>query len=76
MVKIIIKTQGAAFTDGVSYLSPSARNIEVARILKKLANQLEQSAETGIDWNSVILLDINGNSVGSYTYSPADGDLK
>lgn len=72
MVKITIKTDNAAFQDEFSNIDSNVRNQEVARILRNLANQLEKSVEEGVDWNSVILLDINGNSVGSYTYSPTD----
>ena len=72
MVKITIKTDNAAFQDEFSTIDSNVRNQEVARILRNLANQLEKSVEEGVDWNSVILLDINGNSVGSYTYSPTD----
>lgn len=72
MVKITIKTDNAAFQDEFSNIDSNVRNQEVARILRNLASQLEKSVEQGVDWNSVILLDINGNSVGSYTYSPTD----
>lgn len=72
MVKITIKTDNAAFQDEFSNINSNVRNQEIARILRNLASQLEKSVEQGVDWNSVILLDINGNSVGSYTYSPTD----
>lgn len=71
MVKIIINTNSAAFTDEVAGKNdPDMRNEEVARILENLAAQLK--GMKGVNWESVALLDFNGNVVGSYTYSPTD----
>ena len=73
MVKIIINTNTAAFTDEIAGKNdPDRRNEEVARILENLAAQLK--GMQGVNWESVILLDFNGNAVGSYTYSPTDED--
>lgn len=53
MVKIEIRTGGAAFDDGnLEY--------EVARILRKIANQIENGSTSGA------AMDINGNKVGTY----------
>ncbi len=64
MIHIKISTDGAAFTDAEGIRSTFFKNMEVARILKKLADQIEQNPDT--DWNSISLFDENGNFVGNY----------
>ena len=66
-IKIVINTDNAAFCNEDGNQTCYTRNFEVARILKNLAKQLEERPD--VDWNSVILMDINGNSVGSFTHN-------
>jgi hypothetical protein len=60
MVKININTENDAFQMGGNE-SPYFRNQEVVRILRKLADNLEEN----ITAKNIVLLDINGNSVGN-----------
>ena len=55
MVKITIKTDNSAFGDCTA--------TEIARILRALAHQIESNGVT-----SLLLMDINGNKVGTYEY--------
>lgn len=59
MLKLEIKTGGAAFgeDDELSYEG----RYELARLLKKVATQIEN------DYNDGVLMDINGNKVGKWT---------
>lgn len=52
MLKIEIETGNAAFEDD--------RNMELARILRQIAERLENGEDAGR------VLDINGNKVGSF----------
>ena len=61
MVKININTENAAFIGCNGVESPYFRNQEVVRILRKLADNLEEN----ITAKNIVLLDINGNSVGN-----------
>ena len=70
MVSIKINTNNAAFHDESGVLNIEHRNYEIARILRSLSDKLEMNAS--IDWNSVMLMDSNGNSVGSFIYDPED----
>ena len=54
MIKILIETDNAAFADGPEY--------EIARILRRLAEDIEAGREPGV------LMDVNGNLVGTVTY--------
>lgn len=56
-VKIEIETLGSAFQEDEYSFS-----YEIARILKQLANRLENGGQPGY------LMDINGNKVGSVEY--------
>lgn len=58
MVKIEIKTDNAAFSE--------YPGIEIARILRKLANLLSDCVDKDLVNQTVPLLDINGNRVGVY----------
>lgn len=60
MVKITINTENDAFQMGGNK-SAYFRNMEVVRILRKLADNLEEN----ITAKNIVLLDINGNSVGN-----------
>lgn len=64
MVKIQIKTEGAAFANKRGLNTNYSKNVEVARILRKLADQISDNPD--VSWESVILIDQNGNSVGSF----------
>jgi len=64
MVKIQIRTEGSAFADVRGVYTNYSKNIEVARILRKLADQISDNPD--VSWESVILIDQNGNSVGSF----------
>ena len=52
MFRITMKTENAAFEDD--------RNMELARILRQIAERLENGEDAGR------VLDINGNKVGSF----------
>jgi len=58
MVKIEISTENSAF-EGEN------KSLEVVRILKKLANRLENDAE--LITCKIALIDLNGNKVGTCT---------
>lgn len=64
MVRIEIKTEGAAFANEVGEYTNHSRNMEVARILRNLVNQINESSDA--NWSKVILVDQNGNVVGKY----------
>ena len=64
MVRININTEGAAFANERGNYTNYSKNVEVARILKKLADQILDNPD--VEWDGVILMDQNGNSVGSY----------
>lgn len=64
MVRISIYTEGAAFANERGNYTNYSKNTEVARILKKLADQILDNPD--VEWDGVILMDQNGNSVGSY----------
>lgn len=59
MLKLEIKTGGAAFSED-DVLTTDGR-YEVARLLKKIAAQIEQGDDDGV------IMDINGNKVGRFT---------
>ena len=59
MLKLEIKTGGAAFSED-DVLTTDGR-YEVARLLKKIAAQIEQGDDDGV------IIDINGNKVGRFT---------
>ena len=61
MIIIRLKTDSSAFQNRLSY-----GDVEVARILREIADNLEQ----GIIKNS--MLDINGNSVCNISYTGKD----
>ena len=56
MIKITIKTDNAAFSDG---------RTELARILRDLADRFENS-------RALIVRDVNGNTCGSVTLTGKD----
>lgn len=61
-IQITINTDNAAFHDDEGELAPA---LEVARILKDLASELEIKAGWGIEWHvEQPILDVNGNRVG------------
>lgn len=61
MLKLEIKTGGSAFTKYDSEeLSYEGRS-ELARLLRKVAAQIETGYDDGV------IMDVNGNKVGSYT---------
>lgn len=61
-IQITINTDNAAFYDDEGFLAPA---LEVARILKDLASELEIKAGWGIEWfDEQPILDVNGNRVG------------
>lgn len=62
MITITIKTDNAAFSDG-------ARDAEIARILRTLAEQVERGG--GFNFPR----DINGNIVGNVKATGTDRDL-
>ena len=64
MVRISIYTEGAAFANERGNYTNYSKNTEVARILRKLADQISDNPD--VSWDSVILMDQNGNSVGSF----------
>ena len=64
MVRISIYTEGAAFANERGNYTNYSKNTEVARILRKLADQISENPD--VSWDSVILMDQNGNSVGSF----------
>ena len=67
MVTIKIKTDGSAFEDPFfDEINNIAKQREVSRILKKLAETLDYSAEFGKAINFCTLADINGNRVGEF----------
>jgi len=57
MVKIVIKTDNAAFEG-------NGKGPEIARILRKMADQAEQSSEG--DTQVFPIMDLNGNKVALY----------
>jgi hypothetical protein len=59
-LKISLNTDNDAFYDD--------ENLEVARILRNLADKIENNPVSGI--GGFILRDINGNSVGDIEYQP------
>jgi len=64
MVRINISTEGAAFANERGNYTNYSKNTEVARILRKLADQISDNPD--VSWESVILIDQNGNSAGSF----------
>lgn len=54
MLRLAIKTENAAFSDG-------SREMELARILRRAAERIEDGDRTGT------LMDTNGNAVGTFT---------
>lgn len=58
MLKLEIKTGGAAFSED-DVLTTEGR-YEVARLLKRIAAQIEQGDDDGV------IMDINGNKVGKW----------
>lgn len=63
MFKANIKTSNAAFHDyvmGNGKFDDYVRNDEVARILREIANKLENGYTSGV------CLDMNGNTVGDW----------
>lgn len=61
-IQITINTDNAAFHDDEGELAPA---LEVARILKDLASELEVKAGWGVEWHvEQPLMDANGNRVG------------
>lgn len=60
-----ISTDGAAFADG-------NRNIETARLLRELADNLEIHGDVDL---LVRLRDVNGNRVGFATFNAPDEEL-
>ena len=64
MVRININTEGAAFANERGNYTNYSKNMEVTRILRKLADQISENPD--VAWENVILMDQNGNSVGSY----------
>lgn len=65
MITITIKTDNAAFDDGVSGAT------EVARILRKMAEQLDESAA----FRFATVRDTNGNTVGRIMLTGKDRRL-
>lgn len=64
-VKIEISTDNAAFHDEQGNPDAYYRNLEVAAILRHLADKLEIYAQAGVKKDEgIALMDINGNSVG------------
>lgn len=61
MLKIEIKTGGAAFTNEDGEFDHYHGGEEVNRILKKVAKDIQNGYETGY------CMDINGNKVGTWT---------
>lgn len=70
MITIKINTNNAAFNNENGVSNDYIRNLETARILKKLAEKLEKLPD--VTWNAVPLYDINGNHIGSFIYNPLD----
>ena len=60
MFKMEIQTGGAAFRD--EYNNLDATGYEVSKLLKKVAEKIENGYSGGI------LIDTNGNRVGSWKY--------
>lgn len=61
MLKIEIKTGGAAFRNEDDDFDPYYGGDEIKRILKKVVDDIQNGYETGS------CMDINGNKVGSWT---------
>lgn len=70
MITIRINTSNAAFNDENGMSKNFIRNMETVRILEGLVKNLKDYPDN--DWSSVILHDMNGNSVGNFTYNPED----
>ena len=66
MIRIKIETGGAAFKDEFFDNDYAFRQRETARILRKLAEALEDASEFGKEINWCSLMDINGNRVGEF----------
>ena len=54
--KLTIKTDNAAFSE-----DEGGPNLEVARLLREAADKIENGGDGGV------LMDVNGNRVGSYS---------
>lgn len=62
MFDLYISTGNAAFGEG-----PRDAGLEVARILRELADRIENGIE-----DETSLFDVNGNCVGRATFDPED----
>jgi hypothetical protein len=65
MVKIVINTEGAAFADAAGNYTNFSVNLEVADILRKLADRLTLVPDAMIG-REVPIMDGNGNKVGTF----------
>lgn len=65
MFKLTIKTHNAAFHDENESDSTTARDTEIARILREVADRIERS---GGEISLSTILDINGRTVGTWSF--------
>ena len=68
MIQIQIKTDNAAFKGADGTENSFNRNMETVRILEGLVKKIKENSDT--DWQSVALMDLNGNFVGNFCYDP------
>lgn len=61
MLKLEMRTSGAAFSDNDFGTVTYEGRYEIARLLRKISVQIEQGADDGV------IIDINGNKVGHYS---------
>lgn len=64
--KVLIRTQNAAFSDERGAASRRHALAECARIMSEWADRAENDA---LDGASGILFDVNGNTVGDWSWS-------
>ena len=70
MVKITINTNHDRFFNEKGYTSSDIRNIELAKILAKLAKQLRDDAKRRIIDDNFIITDEQGKTIGTFAYLP------
>ena len=70
MVKITLNTNHDRFFNEKGYTSSEIRNLELAKILEKLAKQLRDDAQSGIIDDNFIITDEQGKTLGTFAYLP------
>lgn len=70
MVKITLNTNHDRFFNEKGYTSSEIRNLELAKIMEKLAKQLRDDAQRGIIDDNFIITDEQGKTLGTFAYLP------